>query len=371
MKAKIAIACSGLGYIRRGLETFTEDLFHQLERTQEFQVFLLKGAGPPKHNEVSIWHLRRNFFFSRIVGKIVHQHPFYIQNVTFALGMIPFLIRRKPAVVYTGEPVLYRCLQLWRTLSRQKFRMIFFTGGQSFPISFDHHDILHHVTPELVPKANLRSISVSNQFILPHFITIAQNPDLPQSHEKIMLKQKLGLPLDKRVILSVGALDSSVKRMNYIIEEVSNLPEAKYFLVLLGEREQETKIIIKYAQEKLSAGNYLITTLAREKLKEYYHAADVFVLASLKEGFGLVYLEALVSGLPVLTHDHSTAHFVLQEQGQYADFTQQKKLAELLLLTSKNNSDTSSDSKYQFVYKNYSWDALKEKYLKMFHYSLE
>lgn len=371
MKAKIAIACSGLGYIRRGLETFTDDLFRQLELTGEFHVFLLKGAGKKKHNELSIWHLRRDFFIARLVGKIIHKHPFYIQNVTFALGLIPFLIKTRPEVVYTGEPVVYRCLQLWRSWSGQKFKMIFFTGGQSFPISLDHRDILHHVTPELVPKAALVGISVKNQFVLPHFIIIAQNADFPKGSEKVSLKQKLGLPTKKQVILSVGALDSSVKRMNYIIEEVSSLPETNHFLVLVGEREQETNTIIQCAQENLSRENYIITTLTREKLKEYYHAADVFVLASLKEGFGLVYLEALAAGLPVLTHDHSTAHFVLQEHGYYADFAQPKKLAELLLWTSMSDANTLSDSRYQFVYENYSWDVLKDGYLKMFRDSVQ
>ena len=159
--------------------------------------------------------------------------------------------------------------------------------------------------------------------------------------------------------------------MNYIIEEVSSLPESNHVLVLVGEREQETNPIIQYAREKLTPKNYIITTLTREKLKEYYHAADVFVLASLNEGFGLVYLEALAAGLPVLTHDHSTAHFVLQDHGYYGDFTQPKKLAQLLLWTSKSDATTLSDSRYQFVYENYSWDVLKDGYLKMFRDSVK
>ena len=225
MKAKVAIACSGLGYIRRGLETFSESLFLQLQKTNEFQIFLLKGAGERNYSEVTIGHLPRHSLIAKIIGKIIQRHPFYVQNVTFGFGMIPFLIRKKPSVIYTGEPVLYRCLQVWRKWSRQKFKMIFFTGGQGFPTSFDHHDILHHVTPELVEKANLAGIPVNNQFVLPHFIDIAQNIDLPEAREKVLLKQKLGLPPDRLVILSVGALDSSVKRMDYVIEEVSNLPD--------------------------------------------------------------------------------------------------------------------------------------------------
>ena len=370
MKATVAIACSGLGYIRRGLETFSEILFLQLQQTNEFQIFLLKGAGERNGSEVIIGHWPRHSLIAKIIGKIIQRHPFFIQNVTFGIGMIPFLIRKKPSVIYTGEPVLYRCLQVWRKWSRQKFKMIFFTGGQGFPTSFDHRDILHHVTPELVEKANRAGIPVNNQFVVPHFIDIAQNIDLPEAREKVLLKHKLGLPPDRLVILSVGALDSSVKRMDYVIGEVSNLPDTGYFLLLLGEKEQETEAVIRYAHEKLPSGNFKIGTFNREEVKKYYQAADVFVLASLKEGFGLVYLEALDAGLPILTHDHSTARFVLREHGYFADFTKQKALAALLLSMSKNNAVALSHSRHQFVYKNYSWDIVKEEYLKMFRRAL-
>jgi 1,2-diacylglycerol 3-alpha-glucosyltransferase len=370
MKDKIAIACSGLGYIRRGLETFTEDLFHQLRPIEEFQSFLLKGAGKKTSREIPIWHLPRHSLAARIIAKITDKHSFYIQNVTFGLGMIPFLIKNKPAIIYIGEPVLYLCLQLWRNWSGQKFKMIFFTGGQGFPSSFDVQDILHHVTNDLVEKANSARIPVANQFVLPHFLLLTPNHQLRKGSKKVLLKQKLGLPIDSLIILSVGALDNSVKRMNYVIEEVSNLPESNYFLVLLGEKEQETETVLNYIQQKFPGGNFKIGTLSRQEVNEYYQAADVFVLASLKEGFGLVYLEALAAGLPVLAHDHSTAHFVLQEHAYFADFTRQNALASILLSMSKNDIDSLRDSRYQFVYNNYSWDVLKEEYLKMFRRGL-
>ncbi|MGI8573987.1 MAG: MSMEG_0565 family glycosyltransferase [Egibacteraceae bacterium] len=47
----------------------------------------------------------------------------------------------------------------------------------------------------------------------------------------------------------------------------------------------------------------LVGTVPDEELPSWYHAADAFLFPSVKEGFGLVVLEALAAGLPVVTTD--------------------------------------------------------------------
>lgn len=42
---KVAIACSGLGRLRRGFETFAEDLFRHLRSDGENDVVLFEGDG--------------------------------------------------------------------------------------------------------------------------------------------------------------------------------------------------------------------------------------------------------------------------------------------------------------------------------------
>ncbi|HEX2052191.1 MAG TPA: MSMEG_0565 family glycosyltransferase [Actinomycetota bacterium] len=59
---------------------------------------------------------------------------------------------------------------------------------------------------------------------------------------------------------------------------------------------------------------HLLGTVSDEDLVGWYHAADAFVFPSVKEGWGLVVLEALSAGLPVLATDIDVFREYLDEQ---------------------------------------------------------
>ena len=102
--------------------------------------------------------------------------------------------------------------------------------------------------------------------------------------------------------------------MDYLIREMTSLPKGEYFLVILGQFGPESRQIQDLAQSLLP-GRHLITSVHFDQVGEYYAMADIFVLCSLKEGFGLVYIEALRAGLPVLAHDFPVSRDVLQSEG--------------------------------------------------------
>ena len=103
-----------------------------------------------------------------------------------------------------------------------------------------------------------------------------------------------------KVILFVGRL-AEKKGVSYLIEAMKEV-DAKLVIVGKGTLETELK---RQAQEQ---GSKIIFLGAKthEELKVIYASADIFVAPSItakdgdKEGFGLVFLEAMASGLPVI-----------------------------------------------------------------------
>jgi len=63
--------------------------------------------------------------------------------------------------------------------------------------------------------------------------------------------------------------------------------------------------------KRLPAGVCFIGPVGPEKLRELYRASDVFVFPSYFEGYGLVILEAMACGLPVIASDRSAGPDVL------------------------------------------------------------
>ena len=77
-------------------------------------------------------------------------------------------------------------------------------------------------------------------------------------------------------------------------------------LLLVGSWQLEVDRL-----KRLPAGVRFLGPVGPEKLRELYRESDVFVFPSFFEGFGLVILEAMACGLPVIASDRSAGPDVL------------------------------------------------------------
>lgn len=330
--AKVILLSSGLGRINRGFEQHISQQYQVLKPVLANQLLLLKGGGK---GAGVVPHFHQKSKVARYLGKCLNKHPYEIQNYTFFIGALYWMIRHRPAVMYMGEPILYRLLAKFRTLTKLNYKLVFFTGGGIIPKKTHSQDTIQFVVPPQLIGIDPQQVT-ANTIVIPHQVQLMNTAKLS---EMDLLRKQLSIPINATIILSVGALNRQ-KQMDYLIREVATL-NSPIFLLLLGQEEAETDHIKQLAQQLLPDQHY-IGSVPHQKLSAYYQLANIFVLASLKEGFGLVYLEALSAGLPVLAHDFPIARHVLKDHGCFGDFTQQGALQDLVQRQIQNPKSSES-----------------------------
>lgn len=118
-------------------------------------------------------------------------------------------------------------------------------------------------------------------------------------------RRRLQLPEHARILVSVGHL-SEIKGFHVLIDAVRTLPAAPVpvqLMIIGGDAMwggfQET-LQRQIAEFHLEDRVFLVGAKSPEELKYWYSAADLFCLASSREGCPNVVLESLACGTPVL-----------------------------------------------------------------------
>jgi len=131
------------------------------------------------------------------------------------------------------------------------------------------------------------------------------NLDLFDVCDSESARRKLGLKDDK-IILYVGRIEA-LKGIDRLLEAVSLIKDKSARVLLIGgdayslrERQRLEELAVS-----LGVGDRVsfLGSVEQPKLRLYYAAADVCVVASYYETFGLVALEALACGTPVVATD--------------------------------------------------------------------
>ncbi len=143
-------------------------------------------------------------------------------------------------------------------------------------------------------------------------------------------------------------------------------------LVLVGRDEGGAAEIEEFiARHDLQ--DEVITTgeVSDGELAEWYEEADLFVLFSQYEAFGLVYLEAMVHGAPVLTHDVGANREVLEHGSVVVPkFDRELAAGELVRLVNDDGARCELGRQAQrYALSEFTWPAVSGKYLEVYQHN--
>ena len=363
-RVRIFMVCSGLGHVLRGFESFFQDCYGALSDEKGIDLHLFKGGGETVGGETRLRNLRRNDRLAVILGALMGRSGYFIEQLTFFISLFPYIAKERPHVIYVADVVLGNLLRLSRWFWH--FRIILHNGGPTSTEFLGRWEHIHQLSPEHMDVAVKEGVSESKQTLLPCGVTIPARLARSTPEEQSLLRRKLNLPTDRKLILSVGAINTSRKRMDYLIREVASMPEPRPYLLLLGAQEAESEVLLRMGRNLLPDG-FDGRSVNKSQVADYYLAADLFTLVSMDEGFGLSYVEALAHGLPCLAHDYPTARFVLGQMGMYGDLSKDGALSTMIAgLTPADFADEKAMARHAWAYEQFSWDRLRPKYIEMF-----
>ena len=122
--------------------------------------------------------------------------------------------------------------------------------------------------------------------------------------EKKLARKNLGLKDNDFVVMGNGQVQPR-KRLDILIKAAKKMPDVKFFWVggipfkNLGADYHAMQNMIKSAPDNLTVTG----VIPLEAVKDYYVAADLFVLPAMQENHPMCVLEAAGAGLPIILRD--------------------------------------------------------------------
>ena len=350
---RVAIACSGLGHVQRGIESWAADLGEALHRTGA-NVTLFSGAPMNGIGVESLPTLRRTGTTAVMLARGLRHlggwrycmgSPYDVEQTSFAFGLWR-QIRRDYDILHVQDPVIAMWLEWAHRVGISRPKVIYANGtGENASVmrQFSFLQLLTRATADAWMPLKPRDQTV---FTIPNFVDLERffPGDQPAS------RARFGLPPDRTIVLCCAAIRRFHKQIDVLLQgftTMSRINDTNAMLVIAGGREADTDDLIAEGIALLGSRVRFLPDVPRECMPDLYRAADAFVLASLQEMFGIVLLEALSTGLPILCNDTPDFRAIVGPAGLYCNLNDPAALSDGLtdLLNPKTRTEIASKAR--------------------------
>ena len=216
-----------------------------------------------------------------------------------------------------------------------------------FPYLFAKKIIL--ASEDLRKTAQGKFFFIKDKFI---DIPLIVNSEIFYPENKNVIREKLKLPKDKKIILYVGRMQY-LKGADILFEIIKKNPNKLFILV--GQRDSE------FSEQNFKNVKFIQSAGVNE-LRDYYNAADLFIFPSRIEAYGMVHREAMLCGTPSLVSDITSLR--ITKNSLMAGLSPEEMQKQIDLFFSLPNSEVVKLSKKgrEYILKENSFDILSKKY---------
>jgi len=317
------------------------DQQHDADKNQYFASEIFKGFGMAKIN----------FILSTV--KAASKYDIIIMS-HINLLLVGWLIKK----VYPEKKIILFAhgIEIWGQLPLQK-KMILPSCDYIIPVSrFTSEKIqeIHKIKTE-------KCIVLNNCLdpFMPLGKEIKSTPDL---------RARYGYKPEDKILFTLTRLSSKERYKGYdkVLEALVNVKKSNPFVkyLIAGSYDEREKTYITELSEKLALKDNLVLAgfIPEEELFAHFSFADIYIMPSMKEGFGIVFIEAMYYGIPVIAgnKDGSVDALCDGKLGMLVDPSDIKAIENAINTILKNPVDNKPDM--NMLLANFSYEAYKRNF---------
>jgi glycosyltransferase involved in cell wall biosynthesis len=275
----------------------------------------------------------------------------HIQDISAAIpGLLSKIFLKKPYVIWGQGSDVYFPARFTKFISKT---------------------VLHNSSTVIALNENMkremnRICKKDDIIILPNGIELENFKDIyPREQQNII----------KKTIIFVGGL-KPIKGIDYLIKAMKIITEKSpdTNLLIVGDGTERKKLETLVRELNLQNSISFAGKVTNEQIPKYMAQADVFVLPSLSEGFGIVVVEAMASGLPIVTTNVRGLPELVKngENGFIAKPKDPKDLAEKIMLILENKDLRETIAKTNIIKaREYTWDHIVDELITVYNSILQ
>ena len=301
-----------------GAEQFADGFIHQLAKSGH-EVHIFSNSWTPSHHSNITHHfvgtLGLNSFFRtlsfsiKVSKKIKEQHFDIIQSHEKTWGQ---------DIYRAGDGCHIKWLhQRHKNISSIKKLFLFINPFHQLILKLERNIFESSQCKKIIAISQMvKEDILENYQCPPEKISVIYNGvDLQRFHPKNKniyresIRKKLKIPENSILILFVGS-GFERKGLQYLLQSTKYIEKENWRLLLMGKGKFEK--FMRYAPA--NQRNRIIAKEPDPEIEKYYAAADLFILPSIYEPFGNANLEALATGLPVITTKYCGAANIIDSK---------------------------------------------------------
>jgi glycosyltransferase involved in cell wall biosynthesis len=346
---KIAFLSFYSGVVYRGVETFVHELANGLVKLgNDITVYQIGDELPnAKYKTVSI---TVNIDWIKKGSYISFVNYYCLRVKEFTQKVLKTIDKDTDIVFPTNGQWQSVLCSLWAKWNKKKIVI----AGQSGPGLDDRINILTFPNRFIgLTEFQKNWAEKANPFI-----KVSKIPNGVSLEDFKLQGQTLQLRPEKPIILCVSAL-VDWKRLDLVIKAVSKLENGS--LLLVGKGDQENNL--QKLGDKLLPNRFKILSFEHKDMPKVYKSADLFTFSTVPwESFGIVLVEAMASGLPIVATDDPIRREIVGDAGLFVDPTDINKFAN----TIEKALNTAWGEKPRKQAEKFSWDIISLQYEELF-----